>query len=90
MVKTGVVYLVHAYAQHKGLDHSYVLVTIFFVHFVWFCFGLAFFLLRLLTESSSHGVQDHQLGMFFHLGLANALPFYNHGCQPLSKWDDFL
>ena len=43
MVKTGVVYLVHAYAQHKGLDHSYVLVTIFFVHFVWFCFGLAFF-----------------------------------------------
>ena len=89
MVKTGVVYLVHAYAQHKGLDHSYV----FQLSSLCISFGFALawpFLLRLLTESSSHGVQDHQLGMFFHLGLANALPFYNHGCQPLSKWDDFL
>ena len=32
------------------------------------------FLLRLLTEPSSHGVQDHQLGMFF---FPLALPFFH-------------
>ena len=34
------------------------------MRFAKICFGLAF-LLPLLTEPSSHGVQDHQLGMFF-------------------------
>jgi hypothetical protein len=37
------------------------------MRFAKICFGLAF-LLPLLTEPSSHGVQDHQLGMFFSLG----------------------
>jgi hypothetical protein len=43
-------------------------------------FALAWpFLLRLLTEPSSHGVQDHQLGMFFFpLGLAIFFTF----CSP--------
>jgi len=42
-------------------------------------FALAWpFLLRLLTEPSSHGVQDHQLGMFFPLGLAIFFTF----CSP--------
>ena len=47
------------------------------MRFAKICFGLAF-LLPLLTEPSSHGVQDHQLGMFFPLGLAIFFTF----CSP--------
>ena len=43
------------------------------MRFAKICFGLAF-LLPLLTEPSSHGVQDHQLGMFF---FPLALPFFH-------------